>query len=114
MWSQINGTWQWNDYTYTTTNTTSGKAVLISPTPGTQLSGSTVTFGWTAGSGVTVYSLWLGTTGPGSNDLYYPYPSSALSATVTGVAASGGKIYARMWSQINGAWQWNDYTYTAF
>ena len=89
-------------------------AVLTSPTPGTQLGGSGVTFTWTAGTAVTRYSLWLGTTGVGSSNLYNSTPPlTTLSTTVTGLPITGGTIYARMWSEINGVWQSTDYTYTA-
>ena len=40
--------------------------MLTTPTPGSTLTGSTVTFGWTAGTGATAYwldvgSLWAAT-----------------------------------------------------
>jgi hypothetical protein len=113
MWSWINGAWQGTDYTYTASGSIV-PAVLTSPTPGSTLTGSSVTFGWTAGKGVTYYSLWLGTTGAGSHDLYNPPALTTLSTTVTGLPTNGATIYARMWSWINGAWQGTDYTYTAF
>jgi len=72
-----------------------------------------VTFTWSAGTGISKYSLWLGTTGPGSNNLYLPSETTALSATVSGLPTDGSTIYARMWSLISGAWQWTDYTYSA-
>ena len=114
MWSEINGVWQSTDYTYTASGS-AVKAVLTSPAPGSTLTGSTVTFGWTAGTAVTRYSLWLGTTGVGSSNLYNSTPPlTTLSTTVTGLPITGGTIYARMWSEINGVWQSTDYTYTAF
>ena len=113
MWSEINGVWQSTDYTYTASGS-AVKAVLTSPAPGSTLTGSTVTFGWTAGTAVTTYSLWLGTTGVGSSNLYNSTPPlTTLSTTVTGLPTTGGTIYARMWSEINGVWQSTDYTYTA-
>ena len=45
-------------------------AALTSPTPGSTLPGSRVTFTWTTGSGVSAYIFYLGTMGPGSSDLY--------------------------------------------
>ena len=92
---------------------TPAPAVLTSPAPGSTLPGSTVTFMWTAGTGVPYYSLWLGTTGVGSHDLYNPPAMTGLSAVVSGLPTNGKTIYARMWSWINGAWQGTDYTYTA-
>ena len=111
MFSLINGTWQSKDYTYTA-HGTPVLAVLTSPTPGTQLGGSSVTFTWTAGTGVTSYGLWLGTA-PGTYDLYNSTPITALTTTATGLPTNGTMIYARMFSLINGTWQSNDYTYTA-
>jgi hypothetical protein len=113
MWSFINGTWSFNDYTYTAYGTPA-PAVLTSPAPGTKLGGSTVTFTWTAGTGVSIYVLRLGTA-PGGSDLYDSgFLTSALSTTATGLPTNGLPIYARMWSFINGTWSFNDYTYTAY
>ena len=89
------------------------RATLSSPTPGTQLADSNVTFSWTAGSGVTEYELWIGSTGVGSSNLYNGAPTTGVSATVTGLPAHGSTIYARLSSRINGTWQFVDYTYTA-
>ncbi len=113
LYSWINGAWQTNDYTYTASGVPT-PAVLTTPTPGSTLSGSSVTFGWTAGTSVSMYSFHLGTTGPGSADLYNSGNTAALSATVNGLPTNGTTIYARIYSWINGAWQTNDYTYTAF
>ena len=33
--------------------------------------------------------------------------------SVTGLPTNGKKLYARIYSWINGAWQYNDFTYTA-
>jgi hypothetical protein len=93
------------------TLTIDGPAVLTTPTPGTKLGGSSVTFTWTASSGVSSYSLWLGSA-PGTYDLYHLLPTAALTTTATGLPTNGTTIYARMWSMINGAWQSSDYTYT--
>ena len=47
------------------------QAVLTAPAPATVLAGTVVPFTWTAGTGNTTgYSLWLGSTGVGSNHLY--------------------------------------------
>ena len=111
MFSMINGVWQSKDYTYTESGTPV-LAVLTSPTPGTQLGGSSVTFTWTAGAGVSSYGLWLGTS-VGTFNLYNSTPTTALTATATGLPTNGATIYARMFSMINGVWQSKDYTYTA-
>jgi N-acetylneuraminic acid mutarotase len=91
----------------------SGKATpaaLTSPKPSSTFTSNKVTFTWTAGLDVTMYDLYLGTT-VGSNNLYQTGHTTALSTTAT-VPTNGATIYARLLSYINGAWQFNDYTFT--
>jgi hypothetical protein len=109
LFSEIGGTWQYHDYTYTEAGTPS---LLTVPTPGTTLPGSTVTFKWEVGFGITQYRLLLGTNGPGTSSLYDSGPVTATSATVTNLPAFGVTVYARLISQIGGTWQFSDYTYT--
>ena len=113
LYSFINGAWQSTDYTYKESGTPA-KAVLTSPAPGSTLPGSSATFTWTAGQGVTQYLLRLGTTGAGSNNVYNA-SNTATTALTTGVVSNipttGATLYARLYSYINGAWQYTDYTY---
>jgi hypothetical protein len=107
-----NGTMQHLNYTYTAF-TSSTSAALTSPAPASTLPGPTVTFDWSAGTSASGYSLWLGSTGVGSNNLYHSAESTATSLTVSGLPTNGETIYARLNSLINGALQHVDYTYTA-
>ena len=109
LWSYISGSWQWNDYTYKAGGT--AKAVMTSPTPGSTL-GSSATFVWTTGSGVSQYWLYVGSTGVGSYNIYQASQGTSTTRTVTGLPSTG-TIYVRLWSYISGSWQWNDYTYKA-
>jgi hypothetical protein len=110
--SLIASAWQCSDYTYAMSGTPT-LAALTSPAPGTALSSSSTTFQWSTGSGVTNYILQLGTTGPGSKDLYNGVSTQATSASVTGLPVSGVTIYARLYSQFNGSWaNYVDTTYT--
>ena len=71
------------------------------------LTSSSATFTWTAGTGVTRYEFRLGTTGPGSNDLYNPTETSTTALTsgpVTGIPTNGATLYARLFSLIGGVW----------
>ena len=111
LFSTISGVDQHTDYTYTASGTPA-PAVLTSPTPGTKLGGSSVTFTWTAGTGVSQYALWVGTTA-GGYDLYNSGYTSALTETVSGLPTNGLPIYARLFSTISGVDQHTDYTYTA-
>ena len=112
LYSKINGVWQYQDYVYTESGTPV-PAVLTSPTPGlsTVLGTSNVAFQWNAGIGVSDYQLNLSAIAPGDSELY-SYKGTALSATAPSLPANGVKVYARMYSKINGAWQYNDYVYT--
>jgi hypothetical protein len=76
------------------------------------LTASTVTFQWTGGTGVTDYWLAVGTTVGGAN-LFNQDRGTSLSATVAGLPTNGSTLYVRLFSLINGLWQYNDYTYTA-
>jgi hypothetical protein len=75
-------------------------------------SGSTVTFQWTTGTCVTDHFLYLGTA-VGQNNIFGQDEGSSMSATVSGLPTNGSAVYLRLWSEIAGAWQYNDYTYTA-
>ncbi len=111
--SFINGVWQYSDYILIEAGTPA-KAVLSSPVPGSTLPGTSATFSWTAGSGVTLFQLQVGTTGVGSSNIYPGAYVTALSANVTSLPSTGGTVYVRLRSYIKGAWQYTDYTYTAF
>jgi len=112
LYSKISGVWHSSDYTYTASST-GASAVLTSPTTGSALTGSSVTFTWTAGSGVTQYELWMGSAGVGSGNIYYPGLTTGTTETVTGLPTNGETLYVRLWSKIAGVWNYNDYTYTA-
>jgi PKD repeat protein len=86
------------------------KATMITPTPGSTLTGSLQTFTWSAGTSVSSYQLWVGTT-QGSKSIYASSATTARSLSVTKIPTAGKTVYARLWSYINGAWQYNDYTY---
>jgi hypothetical protein len=106
-----NGVWQYTDYTYTMASPVQG--ALTSPTPGSTLGTSNITFTWTPGSGFTHYALTLGISGPGSSDLYNSGETTATSVVVPTLPKLGVTLYARLYSRVtaNGYWQYTDYTY---
>jgi hypothetical protein len=110
LYYQIKGVWQSIDYTYTESQ--SVPPVLTSPTPGSVLGTANVVFTWTPGAGVTEYDLYLGTTGVGSMNLYNSAGVTTTSVTVPKIPPTGATVYARLYYQIKGAWQYTDYTYT--
>ncbi len=87
---------------------------LVTPTPGTQLTGTSVTFDWTRGDvGATQYELYLGSTGVGSSNLYNSGAVTGTSASVTGLPNNGETIYATLSWYIQGTWFTANYLYTA-
>jgi serine protease len=110
----VNGTWQSSDYTYKASGSPTA-ATLTTPTPNTStpLSGTSVVFSWEPGNIATNYEFWVGTSA-GSSNLYSSGNISATSATVSDLTSNGQKVYARLYSLINGAWKYSDYTYVAY
>jgi hypothetical protein len=109
LYSQIAGAWQYVDYTYTIASP--APATMIFPEPGSTLTGSTVTFSWTAGSQVTQYNLRVGTTAANSSNIFGD-TVAGQSVTVSGIPVTVGTLYVRLYSMIDSAWQWHDYIYT--
>jgi hypothetical protein len=114
LYSLILGTWTPNAYTYTAFNAAAAAGVLTSPTPGTMLtSGSTVTFGWTAGAGASAYWMDIGSV-PGGNNYYSSGNlGNVLTTTAYGLPTDGSMIYATLYSLVGAQWTGNAYTYTA-
>jgi hypothetical protein len=110
LWTAAAGTWQYNDYTFKASG--GSKAAILTPVPASTLSGSSVTFTWSAVSGAAAYWLDIGTTA-GGFDLYSQGQALATSQTINGLPSGGSTIYVRLWTAIAGVWQYNDYTYKA-
>src|ERR1035437_10890704 len=110
LYSMINNVWHYTDYTYTASGTPA-PAVLNAPSPGSNLTASTVQFGWTAGTGVDSYMFAFGSNGVGGSNLYSSGRITATTATVTNIPINGLPLYARLYSMINNVWHYTDYTY---
>ena len=109
LYSLIHGVWQYIDYTYTEASP-AAPATMTSPTPGSTLTSSAVTLSWTTGSLVTQYDLHVGTTGAGSSNIFAG-TVTGQSKAITGIPTTSGTLNVRLYSLINGAWQYIDYTY---
>jgi hypothetical protein len=110
LWAFMNGAWV-NTDSANYTAVTYTKAQMCTPTPGATLSGDTVTFDWSCspGNGPTDYYLWVGTT-QGGYDLY----SSEVPGTsvqVSDLPGADTSLFVRLFSALDGAWVYNDYTY---
>jgi hypothetical protein len=108
LFSFVNGGWEAVNYLYVASGTAS-KALITSPT-GSTITGSTATFDWSAGSGVSRYCLRVGTT-QGGYDLDDVCPSG-LTTTITNLPANGSTVWVRLRSLIDGIWQYEDVSYT--
>jgi len=114
FWVLVNGSWTNTQYTYTAFNGSNAKGVITSPTPGSTLPGSSVTFNWTAGTGATAYWLDVGST-PGGNNYYQSGNlGNVFTTTVNGLPTNGSPVYVTLYSYAGGQWLSNQYTYTAF
>ena len=109
LYSYLAGAWQYVDYTFVEASPAS--ATLLSPAPGSTLTGTSATFSWTTGTLVTQYNLHVGTTGAGSYNVFSGTVAGE-SKTVTGIPTTGGTLNVRLYSLISGAWQYVDYTFT--
>jgi hypothetical protein len=106
----ISGNWVSNDYLYTATGI-SALASMTSPAPNTNLTSSSVTFQWNAGTGVSQYWLSVGTS-PAGTDIFTQSTGATQQATVNGIPITGRTVYVRLWSLIGSTWSYHDYAYT--
>ena len=86
---------------------------MISPINGATLPGSTVTFQWSAGVGVSEYWLYVSKLAPGGKEIYSNTQGSNTSKTFTTLPTDGSTLYVRLWSRIGADWQYADYSYKA-
>jgi hypothetical protein len=114
LWSNVNGQWIYNEYTYTAAGGSGALGAIVSPQPGSTLPGTNVTFTWSAGSGATAYWIDAGSSAGGNQYFQSGNLGNTLSAQVTGLPNNGSTVYVTLYSQINGQWLNNQHTYTAF
>ena len=72
-----------------------------------------MTFNWTTATGATDYELFVGSTAPGSYNLFYSGDKTVTSLTVNGLPTNGETIYVRLYTNFNGTLEYADYTFTA-
>ena len=105
--------WNYTSYIYTAAPL-ANPPVMTSPTSGSVLPGSSVTFQWTPGTGVTMYQLAVGTYGPGYYNTYVSPNLTTTSITVPNIPTNGKPVYVTLRYLVDGkAWQTAYYTYTA-
>jgi len=89
-------------------------SAMSTPASGAVLGSTNVKFTWTVGTGTTRTQLWLGTTGPGSSNLYASgwLAAPTTSTTVSSLPAKDVEVYATLYSTVDGVQVSNAYTYT--
>jgi len=87
-------------------------AVLTSPTPGSTLSTSSVTFTWTTGTGATEYAVSVGNTSKGSYNLYRSPTLRNQTSISVSLPINDENLYVSLCSFINSTWQCNYYNYS--
>jgi hypothetical protein len=113
LYTLQNGNWLSNAYSYTSFSLAAAAGVMTTPNPGSVLPGSSVTFGWTAGSGASAYWIDVGST-TGGHDIYSSGNiGNVTTLTVNGLPTDGSMVYVTLYSLIGGTWSGNAYTYTA-
>jgi hypothetical protein len=113
LWTEINGQWLYNQYTYTAFNS-GGPGQITSPTNGSTLTGSSELFTWTPGADATAYWIDAGSA-PGGNQYFQSGNiGNVTSYTVTGLPTNGSQVYVTLFSYVNGQWVYTQDTYTAY
>ena len=110
IWTELNGTWTYNDSTFTTGSGASGIATLTAPVNGATGVPVPTTFHWTAIAGAQAYVLYVGTT-LGAKNLVETNEFLQTSYTASNLPA-GQLLYARIWTELAGAWYHADSSFT--
>ncbi|ABF40909.1 Fibronectin, type III [Candidatus Koribacter versatilis Ellin345] len=111
LYSLNGNTWLAKSYTYYSSGAGTA-AYITSPSPGSQFSGTSATFSWMGGAGISQYSLYVGTTA-GAHDIAFVNAGLSTSANVTGLPNGGQTIYVTLSSLNGNTWLSNKYTYQA-
>jgi len=85
---------------------------MISPAPGSTLSGPVVTFTWSPIAGVSDYSLMVGTA-KGLADIVPETAAPRPELRVTRIPTDGSTVYVRLQAMLQGEAVFTDYVYTA-
>ena len=87
--------------------------VMTSPTQGSTLTGSSVTFQWSAGTAATAYWLDIGSSAGGNQYEQSGNLGNVTTITVNGLPTTGTTLYVTLYSLTSQGWLYNEYTYTA-
>ena len=103
--------WTYDDFRYPTASLPQ----MISPTPTTTLSSTSVTFTWEDKNPNTIVSYLYAGTNFGWSDLAYSgsLPGGDTSYNIANLPKNGQQIYVRIWILAGNHWVYNDFIYTS-
>jgi serine protease len=108
LMSYINGAYQSVDHQFLAA--TPGPARIVSPSVGATLGGATQTFNWSPGVGAQFYWVNVGTT-QGGYEYYSNFVGQSTSLTLSNLPVDGRKVWVRLMSYIDGAYQTVDHQF---
>jgi hypothetical protein len=110
LWYKVGGTWQSVDEKYST----SGNPSIVSPLPGSELSGASEVLQWQSNN-TTVDAWWVYAGSSLGSASYYSSGNlgSATGNTVTGLPTDGSPVYIRLWYKKGAEWLYVDRQYSA-
>jgi len=108
--SFINGSYHFRDFQFGTVAATPSR--IVSPAPGSALTGSSATFSWDAGAAVQFYWVNVGST-QGGYEYYSNYVGMSRSLTVSGLPLDGRSIWVRLMSYYGGQYHPLDFQFSA-
>ncbi len=109
LFTEVGGQWQFQDIVFTTGNS----VVFTYPTSGQQNVDLTKPFKWTATGTAQAYWVTIGST-LGARDLASSgaLPASQSSWQVPASLPTAQTLYARIWTEVGGQWQYQDSPFT--
>ncbi|MBV5328663.1 MAG: hypothetical protein JZU65_13680, partial [Chlorobium sp.] len=111
LYSQINSTWVFNDYTYTAATPTLTPATIYSPANSSTLAGASQTFTWND-VGASNYQFRVGTSQGAYDIALADLPGTTTSTSVNNLPTNGSTtLYVRLYSLHGSTWVFNDFTY---
>jgi hypothetical protein len=87
--------------------------MMAAPTASSTFGGATVTFTWDSCATAQAYWLDVGTV-LGQGNIFGQNVGLLTSQIVGNIPTGGQMIYVQLWTLINGTWNLNRYTFTAF
>ena len=114
LWYRLTGGWSFTDAQYTAFNPVTAGPTLLTPLPGSSLSGGSATFIWTSNNTpVAEWWLYVGSSQGEKNYLNSGSLSSeTLSRQVSGLPTDGSPIWVQLWwREAAGGWQSDHFRY---